>query len=311
MSFLQINELTKQGKKDLVLNRVSFTLPQFHRLAIAGETGSGKSTLLKIIAGLVQPDSGTVILDGERIPGPAEKLVAGHTSIAYLSQHFELPHSLRVEQTLAYANTLSEENASLIYHVCRMDHLLERRTDELSGGERQRIAIARLLIASPRLLLLDEPYSNLDMVRKSTLKEVVRDVGQQLGISCILVSHDPDDTLPWADEIILMKGGEVIQKGSPQAVYHRPINEYAAGLLGKFSIIDRKDVRRNSPAEKLFVRPEGFDITTNGALSGEVIDSAFMGSHFELEVAWKDQSVIIRSSSPYPAGETIFFNVKE
>jgi iron(III) transport system ATP-binding protein len=306
MSFLQINGLTKQGKKDLVLNHISFTLPQFHRLAIAGETGSGKSTLLKIIAGLVQADTGTVILDGERILGPAEKLVPGHASIAYLSQHFELPHSLRVEQALAYANALSEENAALIYQVCRIDHLLQRRTDELSGGERQRIAIARLLIASPRLLLLDEPYSNLDMVRKSTLKEVIRDVGHQLGISCILVSHDPDDTLPWADEIIIMKGGEVVQKGSPQDVYLRPINEYAAGLLGKFSVLNGEDASDG----KRFVRPEGFEITKNGQLSGNVLNSLFMGSHFELEVSWKDEIIIVRSFTSYPNGETIFFNVK-
>jgi ABC-type sulfate/molybdate transport systems ATPase subunit len=308
MSFLQINGLTKHGKKDLVLNHVSFTLPQFHRLAIAGETGSGKSTLLKIIAGLVQPDSGTVILDNERILGPTEKLVPGHSSIAYLSQHFELPHSLRVEQALAYANTLSQENASLIYQVCRIDHLLQRRTDELSGGERQRIAIARLLIASPRLLLLDEPYSNLDMVRKSTLKEVIRDVGQQLDISCILVSHDPDDTLPWADEIIIMKGGEVVQKGSPQDVYGHPVNEYAAGLLGKFSVVHSG----NSQAENRLVRPEGFEIVDSGTsgLSGKVLNSSFMGSHFELDVDSQDQMIVIRSFKEYPIGETIFFNVK-
>lgn len=312
MSFLQVTDLVKQGKKDFVLNGISFVLPQFHRLAIAGETGSGKSTLLKIIAGLIQPDSGSVVLDGERILGPAEKLVPGHHSIAYLSQHFELPHSLRVGQTLEYANALSTENAELIYQVCRIDHLLQRRTDELSGGERQRIAIARLLVASPRLLLLDEPYSNLDMVRKTTLKQVIVDVGQQLGISCILVSHDPDDTLPWADEIIIMKGGEVVQKGTPSDVYNSPVNEYAAGLLGRFSVIDGGMFLQNSQTEKLFVRPEGFEITANekGASSGVVMESLFMGSHYELNVSWNDQEIVIRSYKSYPAGEIVFFKLK-
>ena len=111
MSFLEVSKLVRHGRKDDALKGISFSIPRFRKLAIAGETGSGKSTLLKIIAGLVQPDGGHVLIDGELVLGPAEKLVHGHTSFAYLSQHFELPHSLRVEQTLNYANSLSDEIA--------------------------------------------------------------------------------------------------------------------------------------------------------------------------------------------------------
>jgi ABC-type sugar transport system ATPase subunit len=308
MSFLQVIALNKHGKKDHVLKDINFTLPQFKRLAIAGETGSGKSTLLKIIAGLIQADSGQVILDGERILGPADKLVPGHADVAYLSQHFELPHSLRVEQVLAYSNALSTENADLIFNVCRIDHLLQRRTDELSGGERQRIGIARLLIASPKLLLLDEPYSNLDMIRKSTLKAVVDDVGEQLGISCILVSHDPDDTLPWADEILVIRAGEVIQSGSPSTIYHYPVDEYSAGLFGKYTIIDAQRLEENN--DEHFIRPESFIILESpaNAYHGEVLNSHFFGSHFEIDVLWKDQILVIRSNQDFKKGTLIYFN---
>src|SRR5690606_10088497 len=100
-------------------------------------------------------------------------------------------------------NVLSDESAQIVFEVCRISHLLGRKTDQLSGGERQRIAIARLLVSAPDLLLLDEPYSNLDVAYKRILQDVIRDIGRKLKISCILVSHDPADTLSWASKILV------------------------------------------------------------------------------------------------------------
>jgi iron(III) transport system ATP-binding protein len=168
MSFLQVIGLN---------GRISFTQQKARKLAIAGETGSGKSTLLKMIAGLAQPAEGEIRFRGERVLGPQERLVPGQPGIAYLSQHFELWNNYRVEEILSYANDLSVEAAAALYAICRIDHLLARRTDQLSGGERQRIALARLLVRPPRLLLLDEPFSNLDHIHKSLLKTVIRDIG--------------------------------------------------------------------------------------------------------------------------------------
>src|SRR5687767_484925 len=144
MSLLSVSGISKQVDGGFLLQDISFTQRRYQRIAIAGETGSGKSTLLKIIAGLVQPDSGEVIFDGERVKGPAEKLVPGHHAIAYLSQDFDLPKFLTVEQALSYTNTISDSAATAIFEICRINHLLNRKTDQLSGGERQRIAIARL-----------------------------------------------------------------------------------------------------------------------------------------------------------------------
>lgn len=305
MSFLSVRSVSKQGKKHPVLSHINFELKQFTRLAIAGETGSGKSTLLKIVAGLAQPDSGTVTFDGQRVLGPAEKLVPGHESVAYLSQHFELPHSLRVEQALAYSNVLSAENAALIFQVCRVDHLLERRTDELSGGERQRVAIARLLVASPRLLLLDEPYSNLDFGRKATLKHVIDDVGSQLSISCILVSHDPNDTLPWADEILVMKNGEIVQSGTPHAIYQSPANEYVAGLFGDYSVVT-PGVASMLQLKSTIVRPEDLAIADHGKVSGAVIGSKFYGSHHMVSIRVDEATIDIRSNQPMQRGHWVY-----
>ena len=181
MSFLEVQNINIREERNFALREICFTQQVLQKIAIAGETGSGKSTLLQIIAGLVQPDSGEVLLEGTRVIGPAETLVPGHPGIAYLSQQFELPPFLRVEQVLDYANTFPEAEAKTLYRLCQIDHLLTRRTNQLSGGERQRIALAKLLLGAPRLLLLDEPFSNLDLAHKNVLKTVIREIGENLG----------------------------------------------------------------------------------------------------------------------------------
>jgi ABC-type sugar transport system ATPase subunit len=288
---MELLKLTVIGKTegDFTLNAVSFSQSKFQKIAIAGETGSGKSTLLKIIAGLVQPDSGEVIFENKKVEGPDETLVPGHEGIAYLSQNFELPKFLRVEQVLSYANTLSAKAADALYKICQIDHLYKRKTDQLSGGEKQRIAMARLLISSPRLLLLDEPFSHLDIVHKTTLKSVINDIGKKLKITCILVSHDPDDTLSWADQIIVMKDGNVIQSGTPETIYREPADEYVGGLFGKYNMIRSK---RTSQALKtgvhrgksIFVRPENIRLSSKKGLKSKVQDVRFMGGHFEVQI---------------------------
>ncbi|HEY0610611.1 MAG TPA: ATP-binding cassette domain-containing protein, partial [Chitinophaga sp.] len=163
MSLLNVSAISKQQDGAFILKDISFEQRRFQHIAIAGETGSGKSTLLKVIGGLAQPDSGQVTFEGGRVKGPNEVLIPGHPGVAYLSQYFELRHNYWVEEILSYANKLTDEEAQNIYEICQIDHLFRRRTDQLSGGEKQRIALARLLTTSPRLLLLDEPFSNLDM----------------------------------------------------------------------------------------------------------------------------------------------------
>jgi iron(III) transport system ATP-binding protein len=175
--------------------------------------------------------------------------------------------------------------------------LLKRKTDQLSGGERQRIALAKLLITSPKLLLLDEPFSHLDLLHKDTLKSVIADISRKLKITCILVSHDPGDTLAWADKIILLKDGAVIQQGSPQQVYRKPVNEYAAGLLGHYSILSDEHAEalgyKKIKGKRILTRPESFRIVTRGrnTLAGVVEEVRFTGGQKELVVRVDDNLI--------------------
>ncbi len=241
MEFLQV-----------AVEKLSFTQLKGQRIAIVGETGSGKSNLLKMIAGLAATVGGVIHFEGQRVLGPLERLIPGQPGIAYLSQHFELWNNYRVSDVLSYANDLSPEAAATLYRLCDIAHLLDRRTDQLSGGERQRIALARLLVRPPQLLLLDEPFSNLDMIHKRTLKQTVRETAAHFGISCILVSHDPFDVLSWADEVLILRNGQLVQQGPPLEIYTRPIDEYAAALLGDYTRADGRFLRPDAQTAFFF-----------------------------------------------------------
>jgi ABC-type sugar transport system ATPase subunit len=318
MNLLEVSGVTKRKDEAFVLRDINFTQQAFKKIAIAGETGSGKSTLLKIIGGLIQPDSGEVLFEGVRVLGPEEKLLPGHPKIAYLSQHFELRNNYRVEEELSYTNQLTDDEAATIYEVCQINHLLKRRTDQLSGGEKQRIATARLLISSPKLLLLDEPFSNLDIAHKNLMKAVIRDIGETLKISCILVSHDPLDTLSWADEIMILQEGEIIQQGSPEEVYNHPLNEYAAALLGSYNVITLSlaTALYHSPLIAMkasnIVRPEKFVfVDEQDGVKGIVQDTHFFGSYYEIEVLVEGNLIIIRTPDCHVQnGDLVYVTLK-
>lgn len=316
MVLLTVSNISKQGLGEFKLQDITFSQRKNQKIAIAGETGSGKSTLLKIVAGLAQTDSGEVLLNEERVKGPDENLVPGHPLIAYLTQDFELPKFLRVEQVLSYANNLAQSEAKALFEVCEIDHLLERKTDELSGGERQRIALAKLLITSPKLLLLDEPFSNLDMAHRNTLKNVLKGICKRLKITCILVSHEPMDVLSWADKIIVMKNGKIVQKGSPKKIYNNPVDEYTAGLFGNYNLITEGQaisfyrMWKMKPKRKgLLVRPENVKIVKKkrNALAGHVVDVIFFGPYYEAEISMGDFNMFVRTKkNEVSKAETVF-----
>lgn len=305
MDLLRVTDISLVEREATVVAPISFGQRAHHKLALAGESGAGKSTLLQIIAGLVQPTTGEIRIQGEKVRGPHVALVPGHPGVAYLSQKSDLPHSLRVEQVLRYANKRPGPEAQALYELCRIDHLLARRTDQLSGGEQQRVALARLLLGSPRLLLLDEPYSNLDRVHKRQLQAIIEEVGTRLGITCLLVSHDATDVLPWADEILVLRRGQLVQQASPERIYYQPADEYTAALFGDYNLVRGADRHvlgapggSIGPEAPLLVRPEQLVLAADGpGLAGTVRAVRFLGSYYELEIQLPENVVRARANT--------------
>lgn len=313
MQFLEVKGLGRQEDGAWIVEDARFTQPKGQRLAVAGATGSGKSTLLQMIAGLVQPHAGAAFFKGAQIKGPDERLLPGHPGIAYLSQSFELRNHYRVEELLQYANKLDPAAAQKLYTLCRIDHLMQRKNVQVSGGERQRIALARLLTGAPELLLLDEPFSNLDLLHKNILKEVLEAVQQEMATTVMLVSHDPQDILSWADALLVLQDGKIVQVGNPLDVYYNPLNEYVAGLLGPYNLLSGaawQELTGNTAPT--IARPDGLVLNLSGkGVAGEVAGVHFYGSHTLVEVQCDDVRVLVNTHKKnLQPGVQVFLSVR-
>ena len=315
MALLDVQNISKHQPDRIIVDDISFQQEVLQKIAITGESGAGKSTLLKIISGYTQTDNGVVIFNGEKVIGPKDQLYPGHKEIAYLSQHYELLNNYYVKDLIWFQIKVEEQAAIELFEICRISHLLERRTDQLSGGEKQRIALCMLLVKSPKMLILDEPFSNLDPIHTDTLKAVLEDITDRLKITCLLTSHDPHDTLSWADEIIVMKEGKIIQQGKPEIIYHHPVNEYVAGMFGKYNLLKPSVAALfgiESNGKDVIIRPEEFSInaTSESGVKGIIEKISFWGSFYEVEVLVEDVKIVVKvMSNEWEVGDKIFIAV--
>lgn len=323
MQWLSVNQAVKNLPTGPVVKEVSFALEPRQRLGIAGETGAGKSSLLKMIAGLLQPDQGEIFFEQRRVLGPEEKLLPGHPAIAYLSQHFELINHYRVEEFLALSNVLEKEEAARLYVRCGIDHLLKKKTTQLSGGERQRVALANAVGKRPRLLLLDEPFSNLDFANKENIKELLVSLELTYSVTSLIVSHDASDLLSWADTILLMQKGQIVQQGLAQTLYLKPLNAYCAGLLGAYTQVPFSWLAALTGQDNVynkeglvFVRPEQLCIALQQqdahAQVATLESVSYMGSHMLALVRCNKIQVKVNTRlSGLQPGQTVYLSTRE
>jgi ABC-type Fe3+/spermidine/putrescine transport system ATPase subunit len=306
MALLSAQQISKKINGEPLLVNINLNVKAGMRLGIAGETGSGKSSLLQILGGRGQADQGTVWMNEKKVPGIHEKLVPGHPGIAYLSQDFELPPHYYIHEILAYASEMPEAERFRLYEWCRIGHLISRRTNQLSGGERQRVALARELSVKPELLLMDEPFSNLDAFHRQIMKEVLADLSREMNITQVMVSHEAQDLLPWADEIIVMQKGSLIQKGKPIELYQQPENVYVAGLLGEFNLVDPMKPAfaalpfEHKPGSKWLIRPEDMipAAGTDRHLMGILKEISFRGAYYAGKIQVEEQDLLIYLHEP-------------
>ncbi|MCY4780998.1 ABC transporter ATP-binding protein [Sphingobacterium sp. UT-1RO-CII-1] len=239
-----------QAKDQIIaVDNVSFEIQQGKTTAIIGESGSGKSTLLKLIYGLLEPNKGEIRYKGSIVPTRKDKLIPGHDAMKLVSQGFDDLNLYanvwdNVSSQLPNTNiNLKHTKTQETLERLKIAHLAKQRIADLSGGEKQRVAIARALINKPEVLLMDEPFNQVDAAFRDALQQDISQIVEETGLTIILVSHDPTEVLAMSDELIVMKDAKIIEQGKPNTLYHQPKNAYTALLLAKSNIINAKQAK--------------------------------------------------------------------
>ncbi len=293
---VEIRDLVIRYGEVGALDHVDLEIESGLLTALVGPSGCGKTTLLRAIAGFEVPASGTVRLGGELVAGPGCWVPPEERHVGMVFQDGALFPHLNVWENLCYGVRRladGEERARAALELVHLSHLRERMPDELSGGQQQRVALARALAPAPRLVLLDEPFAGLDASLKQKVREEVRGILREAGISAILVTHDQEEALSVAQRVAVMHGGRVLQTGSAEEVYHRPASLEVARFIGDGHLVSCRvsggrftSAFGSAPCDSqdgpglLFVRPEDFEILPggqNGGVAGRVLERRFFG----------------------------------
>ncbi len=298
------------------VSKIDLSIKKGDFVAIVGESGSGKSTLLKIIYGLLAPDMGEVFFKGLHLDGPHEKLIPGHDSMKMMSQDFNLNLYARVYENIE--SMLSNEDlkgkkkkAADIMKLLGIEYLANKKIIELSGGEQQRVALARAIITEPEVLLLDEPFSQLDALLKTQFRADLKNLCDQLGITIILVSHDPVDGLTLANKMIILKEGKLIESGRPEEIYSNPLHIYTAKLLGNAFVLPAEEARILGIRAKLntvMIYPEWVQLKSSwGSKSYRVKEIFFKGFYEDLLLERNEIELVAINQKPgiYQKGDKV------
>ncbi len=287
-------------------------------LALVGKSGSGKTTIVRCIYGLEDLERGEIILDGEPVLGPAYNLIPGHEHMQLVSQDFHVLDNHSVEENIldkliGYTDEEKQKRAQTILKLLELTAIRSMRTKNLSSGQKQRVAIARALTILPKVLLLDEPFSNLDnLLSEKLFSFIIKEVRKQK-TAVILVTHLAEEALKHGDRIAVVDNGRIIQAGEKWEVYYNPVSPRLAGLLGDYNIIKKEDLSKGSKAikkSKLFLRPDqlkkGSEKTND--LQVTILNSAFNGKCFEILCETRTGGTIkVYSFSEILPGKKAFF----
>ena len=289
--------------KKEILSAISFTLGEGQHLCVMGESGSGKSTLLKAIYGLLDLKKGSIYWKSHEVLGPAFHLVPGMSFFKYVAQDFDLmPYTTVAENIGKFLSRFypeeKEQRTKELLEVIEMSSFANEKVKTLSGGQQQRVAIARALAKEPELILLDEPFGQIDNFKKNSLRRKLFSYLKEKNISCIVATHDGDDALSFADQMMVIKNKKVIAFDSPRNLYKSPLEHYVAAL---FDDVNELYV----DGEKKLMYPHQIQVSKDSSHKAVVKKSFFKGSFWLIEATFNSQTIFFQSAKNIVSGKEI------
>lgn len=305
---LNVKHLTFSYNKAPVLKELSFKIKLGEHLAIIGESGSGKSTLLKLLYGEYDLNFGNIYWKDTEILGPKYNLVIGYDFMKYVSQEFDLMPFISVEENIGtfLSNFFPEEKkkrTAELLEVVELTAFAKTKVKTLSGGQKQRVALARALAKQPEIILLDEPFSHIDNFKKQSLRRRVFKYLKNKNITCIVATHDKDDVLGFADQMIVLHNNQIEACNTPEQLYKNPKTPLIASFFGEFNVIDNEIIYSNQ-----------LQLVEHSNLEATVIQSYFKGHYYLIEATLNranSQTILFENKFQIKTNEIVYLEISE
>jgi ABC-type branched-subunit amino acid transport system ATPase component len=311
---LQVENITFSYGQNKVIKKIDFSVSKGQNIAIIGESGCGKSTLLKLIYGLYDLDEGQIFWNENEVLGPKFHLVPGMPFMKYLAQDFDLMPFITVAENVGkyLSNIYPEKKQSRINELLEIVEMTEYsnvKAKFLSGGQQQRVALAKVLALEPEVLLLDEPFSQIDNFRKNSLRRKLFSYLKSKEITCLVATHDSSDSLSFADETIVLNAGEIVIKEKSDHLYKHPTNKYVAALFGDVNELKLSELVEIEDAdETLLLFPHQLKIAESGKLKVKIKQFYFKGNHFLIEAEANGNSIFFEHDSELKINSEVFLS---
>ena len=304
--YLEVKNLVKYYNKELpIIRKLEFSVKKGEIISFLGESGSGKTTFLKCIAGLEKIHSGSILLNNVVLNDKGIFVKPQDRKIGFVFQDYPLFPHLNLEENIVFnLDKKYHKNLDYILNLTGLKYFISRYPHELSGGEQQRTCVARALIREPELLLLDEPFSNLDSAIKESMREEIYKIIKETNTTTILVTHDINDSLNIADKILIFKAGIVQQYDKPEKMYCEPANCYCAMILGDMN-------KLFIGSETYYVRPEKVEVVKKSNHKIKVEKCFFQGREYKIKGRYNNEIWHFFSNKSINENEEIFIDFKK
>lgn len=300
-----------------ILKDVHFTLKPGEHLSILGESGCGKSTLLHLVYGLLHLEKGSIFYNEKKLLGPTKTLIPGEPFMKLVAQEFNIMPFTTVSENLgSHLSRLDEEKDEQrideLLEVVEMETFKNTLVKNLSGGQKQRVALAKALANEPTILLLDEPFSNIDVFRKNKLQRKIFNYLKEKNISCVTATHDSDEALAFSDEILMLKNGTVEMAGTPEFIYKNVSTEYQAGFFGEANLLPINLFSSEENSGKTIIFPHQLTISeAETKLKVTVKKSYFKGNFYLIEADLKGKVVFFNNEIPLKNGDALYLKISK